>query len=261
MIERIGLSYLTYGLEMTLFLLVLLRGRWEKLKGVATYLGLLLILDAAGRPFFLYRYGYHSSQYNNFYWISDDILTLSAFLLMAWLFYRVTRNQGEMWAQARLLLVMVFVILLVVSFLSVSHNLATSFRHSIVVFEQNLYFTCLVLNTLLYIYMQQIDCEDDQLGLLVCGMGIQFAGPTASWALLRLFPHNPFVTALVQWVGPLCTLGMLAIWTYAVARPAKPREPAPPRGRSSPPGKMFSDMAAVLSSGPGSNSAVYEGES
>ncbi len=56
----------------------------------------------------------------------------------------------------------------------------------IVEFSQNLYFSCLVLNTLLYVMIQQLAIDDDELGLLVCGMGVQFAGEAACLALLHL---------------------------------------------------------------------------
>ena len=73
---------------------------------------------------------------------------------------------------------------------------ATSFTLFIIEFNQNLYFTCLVLNTLLYILLQQIDSADDELGLLVCGVGIQFAGPAATLALLTLTTGEHFAHIL-----------------------------------------------------------------
>jgi len=73
-----------------------------------------------------------------------------------------------------------------------------------------------VLNTLLYLLLQQIDSADDQLGLLVCGVGIQFAGPAATLALLHLTANEGFARLLTTLVMRLCTLGMLLVWAYAI---------------------------------------------
>jgi hypothetical protein len=39
---------------------------------------------------------------------------------------------------------------------------------------------------MLYVMLQQLAIDDDELGLLVCGMGVQFAGEAAWFALLAL---------------------------------------------------------------------------
>jgi len=68
--------------------------------------------------------------------------------------------------------------------------------------------------------LQYVESTDEQLGLLVCGMGIQFAGPTAGLALV----HIASAYRLFDHVGPVCTLGMLLIWIYAVRRFPTPEE-------------------------------------
>lgn len=225
MFERLSLyllSYPIFSLELGLLFYIVARGQLKKLANLAGYLAFILIIDGAARSFFLYRFGYSSSQYNLVYWISEPPLGIAAFLVMSSLFRRACRNQEKMWSYGRLLIVMVFLVLVVVSFSSLSLKSSSVLIRSIVAFEQNLYFTCLVLNTLLYIFLQQIDSEDDQLALLVLGMGTQFAAPAASWALWHLFPHDHLVDSLVQLVAPMCTLAMLGIWTYAVVGPSLP---------------------------------------
>jgi hypothetical protein len=74
-----------------------------------------------------------------------------------------------------------------------------------------------VLTTLLYLLMQQIGSRDEELELLVCGMGMQFAGPAASWALITLTQREGYSVSLLRFIVPLCTLGMLLTWLYAVA--------------------------------------------
>jgi hypothetical protein len=74
--------------------------------------------------------------------------------------------------------------------------------------------------------MLQIDSADSELGLLVCGMGLQFAGPAASFALRHLTLGLGLTADLVHFVGPLCTLGMLSTWFYALAlKPKTSRVP------------------------------------
>ena len=63
----------------------------------------------------------------------------------------------------------------------------------------------------------------DELELLVCGMGIQFAGPAANFALMYLTPGSHFFMSVMQYVGPLCTLGMLGLCFYAVRIPKAAR--------------------------------------
>ena len=124
-----------------------------------------------------------------------------------------------MWRFVRLLLVFVFVLVVGISGLFFSHNYSDLFTLFFVVeFNQNLYFTCLVLNTLLYLLLQQIDSADDQLGLLVCGVGIQFAGPAATLALVHLTTGEGFAQSLAYFTIPLCTLGMLLVWAYAIVQ-------------------------------------------
>jgi hypothetical protein len=121
-----------------------------------------------------------------------------------------------MWRFIRLLLWFVFVVVIAISGLSFYRNYSHLFTNFIYEFNQNLYFTCLVLNTLLYLLLQQIESADDRLGLLVCGVGIQFAGPTATFALLHLTSGEPFAQSLTTSVMRLCSFGMLLVWAYAI---------------------------------------------
>jgi hypothetical protein len=131
-------------------------------------------------------------------------------------FRRACLHEEKMWRSIRLLLAFVFVLVVGFSGLTFSRNYGRLFTQFIVEFNQNLYFTCLVLNTLLYLLLQYIESVDDQLGLLVCGVGIQFAGPAATLALLHLTAGERFAQSLTTSVMRLCTLGMLLVWAYAI---------------------------------------------
>jgi hypothetical protein len=64
--------------------------------------------------------------------------------------------------------------------------------------------------------LHHINSADHQLELLVCGVGIQFAGPAATLALVHLTHGGRFAKLLAYQTIPLCTLGMLLVWAYVI---------------------------------------------
>lgn len=212
----VGIQYGVYLLEAGLLVFLALRHRAGRLLSVFLYLSLLLVADGIGRPYVLYRYGYSSSEYAYFYWLTDVLLTLGAFLLVCAFFRRACAHEQKMWLSVRLMLTFIFILTLGISLFALSRNYDHLFSQFIVEFQQNLYFTCLVLTTLLYILMQQMKSSDEELALLVCGVGIQFAGPAANFALVHLTSGQGYASALYPYLGPLCTLGMLSTWCYAL---------------------------------------------
>jgi uncharacterized membrane protein YphA (DoxX/SURF4 family) len=215
-----GLQYAGYGLEASLCLLLAWQGRWRRLKGLGLYVAGLFLLDGVLRSAALNYFGRASTQFAYFYWLTDVVLALGAFLVMCGFFRRACAREEKMWSFVRLLLVFVFILVFAVSALSLTRNYAHLYsRHPvfIVEFSQNLYFSCLILNTLLYLMIQQLAIDDDQLALLVCGMGIQFAGEAACFALFHLTSGQSYARAILSYSGPVCTLGMLSIWVYAIA--------------------------------------------
>jgi hypothetical protein len=210
-----GLQYAGYLIEASLLLYLAGSRQRKGQASVVFYLGSLLALEAA-RGWALHAYGLSSWRYFYVYWSTDFLLVVSAFLLVCLFFRRACLHEEKMWRFARLLLVFVFLVVLGISGLIFSHNYSHLFTYFIVEFNQNLYFTCLVLNTLLYLLLQQIESTDDQLGLLVCGVGIQFAGPTAALALLHLTGGERFAQSITTSVMPICNLGMLLVWAYAI---------------------------------------------
>jgi len=219
---NVGVQYAVYFLEAGLLAYLAVRHRARGVLSVFLYLSFLLAADGVGRPYVLYRYGYSSNEYAYFYWLTDVLLTLGAFLLVCAFFRRACVREQKVWRSVRLLLAFVFILTLGISLFTLSRNYDQLFTKFIVEFQQNLYFTCLVLNTLLYILMQQIERTDEELSLLVCGLGIQFAGPAANFALVHLTPGERYASALYPYLGPLCTLGMLLTWFYALVRVPQP---------------------------------------
>ncbi len=213
-----GFFYVVQGLVLGLLIFLLARGQWRRLPGVLGYLCALLLLDGVSRRYVFYHFGVNSLQYYYFYWLTDVALTLGAFLLVCTFFHRACADQARIWRHLRLMLVFVFIMVLGISAFSLSRNYGNLFSVFMFEFQQNLYFTCLILNTLLYILMQQIQTDDNELDLLVCGMGLQFAGPAASLALKFLAPNNEITESIMHIVLPLCTLAMLLTWFYAVTR-------------------------------------------
>jgi hypothetical protein len=210
-----GLQYAGYLVEASLvFCLVSSRQR-KRQASLVYYLGSLL---AAGvlRAWALREHGIASRQYFHAYWITDFMLVSSAFLLVCFLFRRACQNYEKLWRIVRLLLVFVLALVVGISGLIFSRKYSNLFPYFAFEFNQNLYFTCLVLTTLLYLLLQYIKSTDDQLGLLVCGVGIQFAGPAATLALVHLTTGGRFAQSLNSFVMRFCTFAMLLVWGYAI---------------------------------------------
>lgn len=212
-----GLQYGSYILEAAVFALLVRRGLWKRYLGVSLYLASFLAIDLAVRPYVLYRYGLNSLSYAYCYWLTDAVLALELFGLMCIFFRRAC--EPTMWQVLRLSLTMIFILVAAISCLALSHHKNNLLHDFIYQFEQNLFFACLVLNTLLYVMLQQVESADRELGLLVCGMGIQFAGPAASLALVHITLGRSSSLALLGYVMPLCTLMMLLLWLYAITAP------------------------------------------
>jgi hypothetical protein len=212
-----GYQYGCYLIEAGLIVFVALSSHRRRFISAALYLSCMLATGVA-RTYTLHRFGYHSTQYSDVYWKTDFLLVISLFFLVCLFFRRACLHQEKMWHYVRLLLTFVSILVVGISGLFLSHHYGTFFTDFIIEFNQNLYFTCLVLNTLLYLLLQQIDSADDQLGLLVCGVGIQFAGPTATLALIHLTTSEGFAQSLGSLAMRLCTLGMLLVWAYAIVR-------------------------------------------
>ena len=212
-----GYQYGCYLIEAGLIVFVALSNYRRRFISAALYLSCMLATGVA-RTYTLHRFGYHSTQYSDVYWTTDFLLVISLFFLVCLFFRRACLRQEKIWHYVRLLLTFVSILVVGISGLFFSHNYGNPLTGFIVEFSQNLYFTCLVLNTLLYLLLQQIDSADDQLGLLVCGVGIQFAGPAATLALVHLTTGEGFAQSLAYFTMPLCTLGMLLVWAYAIVR-------------------------------------------
>lgn len=226
-----GVRFATYFLELALLAYLVWRGESKRLYGVFLYVAATLTADGA-RSYVLHVYGLNSSRYAYCFYLTDFFLVLVAFLLIYSLFQRACQAEGKMWRFVRLFLVFVFLLVFGISSFSLSRNYGQIITRFIVEFEQNLYFTCLVLNTLLFLLMRQVQSVNDELELLVCGIGIQFAGPAAGWALVTLTPGQTYSGSLVRFIMPFCALGMLLVWSYAITRIPRAEELLAEKGRA-----------------------------
>lgn len=211
------LSYAGYAFEAGLLVYLFAHGYAKRLWELVFYLVMSLGVIAT-RSYTLHHYGLGSTQYWNCYWTTDLLLVLAAFVLVASFFRRACSHNGEMWHFVRLLLGAVLVGIAVVSYFSLSTHKDKVFSIFIVQFSQNLYFASLVLTTLLYLMTLKMEVSDERLGMLVCGLGIEFAGPAAGLALFYL-ARGPELSRLVGvYFFPLCDIGMILTWFYAIAR-------------------------------------------
>ncbi|MGA8182631.1 MAG: hypothetical protein WB819_03185 [Terriglobia bacterium] len=225
------LSYAGYILEAGLLVYLLARGHAKRLWELVFYLVMSLSVIAA-RSYTLRHYGLDSSQYWNSYWTTDLLLVLAAFVVVASFFRRACSQNAEMWQFVRLLLGAVLVAITIVSFFSLSSHKDKVFSLFIVQFSQNLYFASLVLTTLLYLMTLKMEVADDRLGMLVCGLGIEFAGPAAGLALFYLARGAELSRLVGVYFFPLCDIGMILTWFYAVSRvPDLAKVPRPSVGR------------------------------
>jgi hypothetical protein len=229
-----GLQYAGYVVEAIVCLLLIWRGRWRRLKVLCLYVASLFLLDGVARSASLSFFGRSSAQYYYFYWVTDVALALGAFLLVCGFFRRACYQDQKRWAMVRLSLISVFVIVLGVSALSLTRHYSNLYDFFMVELSQNLYFTCLVLNTVLYVMIQQLEIEDDELGLLVCGLGVQFAGEAAILALVHVTLGETFSRVIFGFLNPACTLGMLVIWIYAIGKTPQTVSERPELGNKMP---------------------------
>lgn len=216
-----GFYYLILAFVVGLLIFIAYSGLFKRTVPVSLYLLELFLLDGVGRRYVLYHFGVKSLEYYYVYWLTDVALTLGAFLLVCAFFRRACAGREAKWRQIRFFLASAFLVVLAISSFSLSKHYGHLIGFFMIGFQQNLYFTCLVLNTLLYIFMKQIRVADEELDMLVTGLGLQFAGPAASFALNYIAP-GAHTLALMDLVMPICTLGMLLTWFYAITQMPKP---------------------------------------
>ncbi len=235
MIDRLAqwvIQYAGYFMEIGLLAVLFRPGIRKRNVPLIAYVISFFLMDGMARPYALYHYGLNSPQYANCYWITDVLLVLAAFLLICFFFRRACKGGNEeLWSYLRMMLPAVFVLTVFISCYSLSLHYDHLFTRFIVGFQQNLFFACLVLNTLLYIMLQYLECPDEELSLLVCGMGIAVAGPAAGLALMYLTPGGQDAGNLFVLVAQLCNLGVFAMWLFAVTRVPTPQEALSREGR------------------------------
>ena len=212
-----GLQYAGYVLELGLLVLLLGRGYARRLAALCFYVTAYFAVDAVLRPWTLHRYGAGSVAYFYSYWFSDALLSLCTFLLICALFQRACAHDQKIWNFIRPILLLVLAFIVADSAFALQRHYNDLFTAFIFVFNQNLYFTGAVLNTALFLMILRFDQADTrELELLVCGLGIQYAGPAADFALIHLLGNgNPVARALGLYLPPLCALAMLLVWFYA----------------------------------------------
>ncbi len=215
------LQYPGYAAEFLLLGALLFAGRWRKLSALFFYVLAFAGVDAILRPLAREAFGFSSVRYFYIYWISDVALTFATFLLVSLFFRQAFAKESKHWPAIRTGLIAAFGLTALVSYLSVAAHYAHLFIdvRFLMQFSQDLYFTCLILITVLFVMLQASESAGDQLHLLVSGMGIQFAGPAAAMALDYVTSGR--IGAVAQLSAPVCNLAMFITWLYAVTRAAE----------------------------------------
>lgn len=224
-------SYGVCVVEAALLVYLLSRGHAKRVWELVFYLSISLGVGTT-RTYVLNRYGFGSPQYGSCYWATDLLIVLAAYVLVISFFRRACSHNPEMWHFLRLLLGTVLVGIAAISYFSLASHQDKFFSFFIVEFSQDLYFATLVLTTLLYLMTLKMEIVDERLGMLVCGLGIEFAGPAAVLALTFLTNGSQTARAVDGCIFPLCDIGMILTWFYAVSR--VPGMAKVPRGRVEP---------------------------
>jgi hypothetical protein len=215
------LGYADYSIEVGLlvFLAFLaLRGRGRGLVAILGYMSASVGV-AALRGLALWRYGFNSPVYAAWYWATDFVIVSAVFLLICYFFRRASlEGAPKFWPHVRLMLFAVFVLTAAVASFIILHSHTQFYPYFILEFQDDVYFVCLVLATMLYLLVVQYVPADDQLGLLVAGLGIQCAGCAASLALFHVTGGGALYGVLVGFLIPLCDIGMTLIWLYTALR-------------------------------------------
>lgn len=230
------LQYAGSGLELTLLVLLLSPKRIKRFTALCAYVAALFVVDA-GRGWVLHHYGtskayFYSEAYFYFYYLSDLLLTLGMFLLLRALFRRACRDREQVWKFIKPILMWILLLVTAVAGVAFRHNFGQLFSTHYITdyiyeFNQDLYFVCLVLNTALYLMVQRFKAKSD-LTLLVCGLGVQLAGPAAGWASASLMGSE-----MIKYVSPICSLAMMVIWIFAITQEELPEGESDPVSRSS----------------------------
>jgi len=195
---------------------LLVRNKIQRQVALFVFVSTLFGVDALARPWA--RLVLSRRSYYNVYWLTELMLVLAVFLLICAFFRQACRERREMWHFLRPTLGFVLLLVAAVSAITVGRNYEQLFSWTgFWEFTQNLYFACLVLNTILYLMLQWLGNQDDCLHLLVCGLGIQLGGLAASAALVHL-TRKDGATSFFHYLSPICSLAMLTIWFYALSR-------------------------------------------
>ncbi len=242
LIGRIGpeiLGYLDYVIEggVLIYLLArLLRGRGAGLLGATAYMAASVGVGTL-RMLVAFHYGPRSHQYALCYWLTDYWIVFCAFLLVGSFFRRAcVAKSADLWHHVRLMLASVFVLTGLVAYATILHHHQGFFPFFVLEFQQDLYFVLMVLITMLYLMLQRYEPSDDQLNLLVCGLGIEYAALAAALALVQVAGYGALYGVVAGYAMPLSDMGMVLLWFYTAARvpkavPAKeaqsPREVLP----------------------------------
>lgn len=241
-----ALQYLGYVLEIALVFVIFRGKRWKDLTAFSLYVISFVLVDVALRPATLNFYGLRSKQYSLCYWYSDIALTLAAFVLVCFFFRRACSGNKGYWSFLRTFLAVVFLGIAVVSYMSISEHYGHLIGRYIVDLQQNLYFACLVLTSILYVIIQNNDAPSEEFSLLVCGLGIEFAGPAAGMALAYLTPGGHDAGIVASYVIQICNLGMFATWLYALSIKHGEAGPRSPWGRDEKKVPAFAGVTAEV---------------
>lgn len=168
---------------------------------------------------FLRAYGFSSPQYSYAYYLSDAVLAILAYVLILEFFDILFRN-SPLRITVRLALFFFFLLVAGMSYVFISKSVSHFYSRLVMEFQQNMYFSMVVLAALLWISLAHLRLGDRQLALLITAVGIHASSLASGFALTNLLPANFFsaVIPLMQRLPALATITMFSLWSYALLR-------------------------------------------
>ncbi len=157
-------------------------------------------------------YGVRSKQYFLTYYVADYLVVVLKYLAILSIF-EIILEGSPLREIARRAFLLLFAILGVMS----CGLIPTGSPNLLAEFGQNIHFAAVVLTAMLCITLAHLRVSNPQLRMLVYGFGVSAAIQAGGWALRNLISQD-LMMELNRRLGPLATVIMLALWSYALLR-------------------------------------------
>jgi hypothetical protein len=172
------------------------------------YALLFLFTDLVARPTVLRRYGYVSIGYSYFYWASDMVLCLGAYLALFSVCRRTFGGSRRLWSYIRTLLIGSLIVAVALSAVQSSALPRILFFE----LEENVFLLLFAQSLLLCLFLAR---SGNSAGLkwLAFGLWLQMATPGLSVLLARFGMYSSSSFRYISWTSSYFVVG---VWLYVI---------------------------------------------